>query len=533
MTIRPNDPTNTDHISSFSRRPIALTVLGWLWCTFGALGIFFGLSALQFVQSAIHSVYYLDVMPIVILGICIILGMGIIYLVIGYGVLKGRRWGWKTAVGISLLSISFGIVMIYPVIVATPSLGNILSVFPILLYTPLARSLSLSLVLIIAKPAFIVVGVVLLALTMKKSVREYFKAEYEHGRNKISARILTIAAVVMGITVATIGYGYATGLFGLEYTDDGKNSTAPATNEWSIAANLPTPRHELRAAAIGDKIYAVGGFTTSPSSNTNSLEIYDVETNTWSRGKELPMKLDHVGIDSYQGKLYVVGGFAEHFPVPQTPTNTLFIYDPVTDEWTRGADMPTRRGALTAKFVNGILYAVGGLDHIALPVNEAYDPRTNTWTIKAPMPTPREHLASGVVDGKLYVMGGIQGSELTILDVNEEYDPISDKWITKAPMPSRRGSIDAASLSDSIYIFCGEGFTRTFSSNEQYVPSLDMWIIREDMPTARAGCAVAEVEGSIYVLGGNLVPPYTAFSPSGDNEVFTPVDWTLIGKGDS
>jgi N-acetylneuraminic acid mutarotase len=140
------------------------------------------------------------------------------------------------------------------------------------------------------------------------------------------------------------------------------------------------------------------------------------------------------------------------------------------------------------------------------------------------MPTARDHLTSGVVDGKLYVIGGRQ-NPLTNLDVNEEYDPINDKWTTRAPMPSDRGAIDAASLSDSIYVFCGETPTITFANNEQYIPSLDIWIVREDMPTARTGCAVAEVGGSIYVIGGNTKPPYTIFSPTTKNEVFTPLSW--------
>ena len=72
-------------------------------------------------------------------------------------------------------------------------------------------------------------------------------------------------------------------------------------------------------------------------------------------------------------------------------SNKLFVYDPTTNEWTEGANLPTERGALTANFINGILYAVGGVDKSeTLTSTLAYDPRTNTWTEKAPMPTARE-----------------------------------------------------------------------------------------------------------------------------------------------
>ena len=70
--------------------------------------------------------------------------------------------------------------------------------------------------------------------------------------------------------------------------------------------------------------------------------------------------------------------------------------------------MPIPRGALTANFIDGILYAVGGQDPSGKTLNttEAYDPKTDTWTERQPMHHHRHHLSSAVVDGKLYVNGG-------------------------------------------------------------------------------------------------------------------------------
>ncbi len=300
--------------------------------------------------------------------------------------------------------------------------------------------------------------------------------------------------------------------------------TIEGVNEWSTEADMPTPRTEVTASAIGSRIYVVGGFDAS-GGTTDVIEVYDPRSNTWSGGKKLPIALHHASAASYAGKLYVVGGYSEGW----IASNTLFIYDLLTNEWIRGRDMPTPRGALTAQFINGILYAVGGWNGAPLSVNEAYDPATNSWTAKAPMPTAREHLASGVVDGKLYVVGGRQGSLQSNLNVNEEYNPTNNKWVTKASMPSNRGGIVAASLSDSIYVFGGETPTRTFYNNEQYIPLLDTWIVRERMPTARHGLAAAEAGGSIYVIGGGVNP---GLSISTKNEVFTPVDWKKTIKVD-
>ncbi|MFQ5940837.1 MAG: kelch repeat-containing protein [Nitrososphaerales archaeon] len=296
--------------------------------------------------------------------------------------------------------------------------------------------------------------------------------------------------------------------------------TIEGRNEWSTGSDMPTPRTEITASAVGSRIYVVGGFNAD-GGTTSVIEVYDPRSNTWSDGKKLPIALHHAASESYQGKLYVIGGYSEGW----IPSNSLFIYDLLTDEWTAAKDMPTPRGALTTQFINGMLYAVGGWNGMPLSVNEAYDPATNSWITKASMPTAREHLASGVIDGKLYVIGGRQGSLLTNLSVNEEYDPEKDEWTTKAPMPSSRGGIVAASLSESIYVFGGETRTITFYNNEQYIASLDKWIVRERMPTARHGLAAAEAGGSIYVIGGGIDP---GLSVSNKNEVFTPADLKAI-----
>src|SRR5439155_18772689 len=99
---------------------------------------------------------------------------------------------------------------------------------------------------------------------------------------------------------------------------------------------------------------------------------------------------------SFDGKLYVVGG---GYLNANALSNKLFVYDPTINKWTEGANLPAARGALTANFIDGILYAVGGVDVSGTSNNNlAYNPRTNTWREKASMATVREHLTSAVVN---------------------------------------------------------------------------------------------------------------------------------------
>ncbi|MFQ5941903.1 MAG: PQQ-dependent sugar dehydrogenase, partial [Nitrososphaerales archaeon] len=50
------------------------------------------------------------------------------------------------------------------------------------------------------------------------------------------------------------------------------SSSPPTTSGWTIAADMPTPRDEVRAGAIGSKIYVVGGFEISTTQASNIVE---------------------------------------------------------------------------------------------------------------------------------------------------------------------------------------------------------------------------------------------------------------------
>ena len=180
--------------------------------------------------------------------------------------------------------------------------------------------------------------------------------------------------------------------------------------------------------------------------------------------------------------------------------------------------MPVALGALTAKFINGTLYAVGGVDISGTSSSTlAYDPKTNSWTEKAPMPTAREHLTSEVLDEKLYVIGGRTAGMSANVDATEVYDPINDSWTELPSMPSKRGGLTSAAVNETIYVFGGEQPSGTFNNNEKYEPRTNTWSISQPMPTARHGLAAVSIYDRIYVIGGG---PEPGGSQTGLNEIF-------------
>ena len=295
-------------------------------------------------------------------------------------------------------------------------------------------------------------------------------------------------------------------------------SSVNFSSHWTTGANMITPRTDFAGAVLNEKIYIIGGFNKE-GKTVNTVEYYDPKKDGWSTASPLPGQLDHASAAVYNGTLYVVGGNDRQDHIEdKNPSDKLFIYNSSTDQWNEGKSMPIGRAALTANFINGTLYVVGGYnDTGASNSNMAYDPISNQWTEKASMPTAREHLTSTTVDGKLYVFGGrVRGLDGN-LDSNEVYDPVTNKWSVLEPMPSKRGGIASAALDKSIYVFGGEGPDGTFNNNEKYNPIANKWTSKLNMPTARHGLVAAEVNDRIYVVGGGFEPGVVV---SGLNEIF-------------
>jgi N-acetylneuraminic acid mutarotase len=298
-------------------------------------------------------------------------------------------------------------------------------------------------------------------------------------------------------------------------------TTATASDPfWAKGAPMPTPRSEVAVAISANDIYVIGGFDESGHA-TDIVEVYNINNNSWTKAVPLPQSLHHTAAASYDGKIYVIGGYTSAVDdVPWSATNKLFIYDPVQNKWQEGKTMPTARGALNAAFINGILYAVGGVfSNSPVNTNEAYSPTDNSWTTREPMPTPRHHAASAIANEKLYVIGGRTGSGGPSVDANERYDPAKNKWMILESMPSKRGGIAAASLvnGSSIYVFGGEDPSKTFNKNEKYDIEDTKWIPELSMPTARHGLGAVSYEDRIYVIGGG---PQPGLSFSNVNEIF-------------
>ena len=68
-----------------------------------------------------------------------------------------------------------------------------------------------------------------------------------------------------------------------------------------------------------------------------------------------------------------------------------------------------------------LVYAIGGWPNLSTV--EAYNPATNSWVSKPSMPTGRGYLGSAIVNGVVYAIGGVNSANGTEFGTVEAYTP--------------------------------------------------------------------------------------------------------------
>jgi DNA-binding CsgD family transcriptional regulator/N-acetylneuraminic acid mutarotase len=115
-------------------------------------------------------------------------------------------------------------------------------------------------------------------------------------------------------------------------------------------------------------------------------------------------------------RIYVVGGYDG-----EQELTTCTIYDPATKMWEECAPLAVGRGGLGLVAIGGQLYAVGGGGWTSfLGFNERYNPSNDTWSV-IETPLVDEWRSPGVValDTTIYAIGGWRGDYLSLNHVYE------------------------------------------------------------------------------------------------------------------
>lgn len=199
----------------------------------------------------------------------------------------------------------------------------------------------------------------------------------------------------------------------------------PSTNSWTEMADMPTQREGVRAANIGNLIYAIGGdyfdFNNGIVYVYDIVERYNPETNTWTTGyATMPTARTDaccaVATDeSGDSCIYVFGGSTSI--ISYVPTNAVEEYNPATDSWrTRNSTGFTARGGvMAAAGNNNKIYVIGGTsDGVgSLDLVQVFDPVANSWSSETSIQVARDGVTGGIAGifgGRIHVVVGSTGA---------------------------------------------------------------------------------------------------------------------------
>ena len=87
-----------------------------------------------------------------------------------------------------------------------------------------------------------------------------------------------------------------------------QTAAPPTAGTWTQKAPMITPRGEVSLAAVGGKIFALGGNINGTSVPHN--EEYDIATDKWRTRYPMPRARDHMGVAVLNGKIIAVGGLS-------------------------------------------------------------------------------------------------------------------------------------------------------------------------------------------------------------------------------
>jgi N-acetylneuraminic acid mutarotase len=301
------------------------------------------------------------------------------------------------------------------------------------------------------------------------------------------------------------------------------------TGQWVSGPAMPVALGEVAAGVIGGVLYIVG-------QGTSSTLAFDPVTHTWlSNLPPRPFPGHHHAAEVINGKLYLFGGLGSGSP------GKVQIYNPDTDTWSTGADIPFATGSASTSLINGKVYLAGGIvgsstvNHTAV-----YDPATNAWSMLAAMPAGRNHAAAATDGSKLYVFGGRgpgsgDGNVVALgFDDVQVYDPATNTWQTSAsaasgipPFPQKRGGMGkAVFLGGEFYVMGGETTSsgtgqvagNVYNRVDVYHPLTKTWRLDAPMPTARHGIFPVLLDGKIHVPGGGT---QAGFSSSAVHQILS------------
>ena len=219
---------------------------------------------------------------------------------------------------------------------------------------------------------------------------------------------------------------------------------------WKSLAPMSVAKHGFQMTAHGNYLYVFGGFTYSEDhlpkwKSVDTVERYDIKNNTWTTlAGKLPNKRSSNALAKVGDKVYLLGGW-DSTPKFKNDKEGRFLRDiDIFDLNTESSYKSTLklpdplRRALTAVTIKNDIFLLGGIgegaSHFEWVDNfTKLNTETNTWKELPPLPFATFAPGAGEIEGDIFLIGGmilrdINTFDLDYVDDIYRFDHMSKTW---------------------------------------------------------------------------------------------------------
>ncbi|WP_051069657.1 Kelch repeat-containing protein, partial [Mariniradius saccharolyticus] len=278
-----------------------------------------------------------------------------------------------------------------------------------------------------------------------------------------------------------------------------------------------TGRHENSFVQAGKKFYLMGG-----REKARNIDVYDFENNSWKTLVNVgPLAFNHFQAVEYRGYIWIIGAFENNSFPNETPASHIWVFDPITEQYTRGPEIPVerRRGSAGLVVYKDKFYLIGGnkLGHNGQYVAyfDEFDPLTGSWRTLADAPRARDHFHASVIGDKIFVAsgrlsGGEGGTFGPVIKEVDVWDFETGTWSTlpsSMDLPTPRAAAVVSAFDEKLYVVGGEipgpGNDLALNVTEIFDPKDSTWTNGPSLNFGRHGTQGIISGGGLYVIAGS------------------------------
>ena len=317
---------------------------------------------------------------------------------------------------------------------------------------------------------------------------------------------------------------------------------------WVGGPSLPEGLGTSQAIVTKNRVYLLGGSNDYGIVST----VYTAPINedgtlgTWVTGVSLPVAVAYAQVVVTKNRVYLLGGYTT------SPVSTVYTA-PINEDgtlgtWTTGTPLPGPLGYSQAIVTKNRVYMLGGWDDsgplptvYTAPINE--DGTLGTWTTSPSLPVALSDSQTIVTKNRVYLLGGIISnyevvSTVYTAPINE--DGTLGTWTTGPSLLGSLGVSQAIVTKNRVYMLGGWDGGDTASTTVYTAPinidgTLGTWGEGTSLPEPLDRSQAIVTENRVYLLGGynsdTVSTIYTAPFAGGSNDYSSYYDGTVVAGG--